>query len=747
MKTIKIFLASSEELDYDRMAFGNLVRRLDDMYEKRGIRIKLFEWEDYDSAYNDKRKQDEYNDNVRQSDIFLALFHKKAGQFTVEEFDIASKEFKDHASPKVYTYCKDLKQGEEETPELKEFKKRLFDEMGHYWCRYDNRESLHLQFVMQLQLVESSQIEDMKVENGNVTINGLPIAAMDKLKFASCNEEYIKMNEELASLPEEIEMYRMMVDAHPDQQKYKDQLQKKLDRLNQLKKDLEGYQQILFNTAKRIAQLQGKRITERMQRAMVAFNEGKIREANIILDEAEDDARRNFEDYKQSKEITELKRQAVFNSIEELLLKTSTIMADAVIPIEERIKNTQRIYAQADEMAQETDYENEQYIVLLYDYWQFLSDYAKYDAIQIISERLISKCEEFYGKEHLLTASIYNDISTTFYFLSKYETAMEFCKKSLAIRKKELGDEHPNIANTYINIGNIYSDIGNNSKALEYYQKALNIMEDVLGGMHLDTAHLYNNIGIVYSRIGDYTNAIKYHQKALHTMEEALGNEHPDTATSYNNMGVIYEEKGDYNYALEYYQKALAIRVKVLGCEHPDTAMSYNNIGIIYEEKGDYTHALECHQKALEIKEKWLGDEHPNTATSYDNIGIIYEHKNDYTIALQYHQKALIIREKVLGNNHPDTALSYNNVAWTYHLLRKYNEALHWAEKAVTAYPNNPDIIDTLATIYQGLTRNKEAIEQFELCLKLLKEQNGSEERIRETEERIIALKELIKGN
>ena len=123
------------------MAFGNLVRRLDNMYEKRGIRIKLFEWEDYDSAYNDTRKQDEYNDYVRQSDIFLALFHKKAGQFTVEEFNIASQEFKDHASPKVYTYCKDLKPGEEETPELKEFKEHLFNEMGHYWCRYDNRES------------------------------------------------------------------------------------------------------------------------------------------------------------------------------------------------------------------------------------------------------------------------------------------------------------------------------------------------------------------------------------------------------------------------------------------------------------------------------------------------------------------------------------------------------------------------------------------------------------------------------
>lgn len=35
MKTINPILASSEELNYDRMAFGNLVRRLDDLYEQR----------------------------------------------------------------------------------------------------------------------------------------------------------------------------------------------------------------------------------------------------------------------------------------------------------------------------------------------------------------------------------------------------------------------------------------------------------------------------------------------------------------------------------------------------------------------------------------------------------------------------------------------------------------------------------------------------------------------------------------
>ena len=386
MKTIKIFLASSEEMDYDRMVFGNLVRRLDDVYEKRGLRIKLFEWEDYDAAFNDRRKQDEYNDRVKDSDIFLALFHKKAGKFTIEEFDIASAEFKEKASPKVYTYLRDLKPGEEESPELAEFKKRLFDEMGHYWCRYDNRDSLQLQFVMQLQLVESSLGDSVKVEDGQVNIDGMKVASMDRLQFAAANEDYLKQQEEIHSLHDEIvemqldlekkekklEKRRARLEEDPDDEDYQEdyqdakedvdklveKLQPKLDKYNKLKEEFAEYQKLLFDTAKRVAQLQGQRITDRMRRAMDAFNAGKVREANIILDEAEADAQRNLEDYKQSKEITKLKRQAVISSIEELLLKSSTVMADAGIPIEERIEQTDKIYNQAVEMAEEVEYDS-----------------------------------------------------------------------------------------------------------------------------------------------------------------------------------------------------------------------------------------------------------------------------------------------------------------------------------------------------------------------------------------------------
>jgi hypothetical protein len=118
MKTIKVFLASSEELKADRNRFGNLIRKLSDKYEDRGIRIKLFEWEDYDAAYNGMKKQEEYNVQIKDCDIFIALFQTIVGKYTMEEVDYAIKEFKERGVPKIGVYFKSVdtqKDGDEMT--------------------------------------------------------------------------------------------------------------------------------------------------------------------------------------------------------------------------------------------------------------------------------------------------------------------------------------------------------------------------------------------------------------------------------------------------------------------------------------------------------------------------------------------------------------------------------------------------------------------------------------------------------
>ena len=750
MKTIKIFLASSEELDYDRMAFGNLVRRLDDMYEKRGIRIKLFEWEDYDSAYNDKRKQDEYNEYVKQSDIFLALFHKKAGQFTIEEFDKASEQFKTTASPKVYTYCKDLKPGEEESSELKEFKERLFNEMGHYWCSYDNRESLQFQFVMQLQLVESSRMDDVKVEDGVVTINGLPVAKMENLKFAAANDKYQEMSEALTSFPDIIAKARLRAERYPDDEDLRDELQQKLNEFNQLKKEFAKLQQNFFDTAKRIAQLQGEHITNRLRDAINAFNEGRVHDCNLILDIAKEDARRDYDDFKQSIEIAEVKRQNVISHITEKIFHASSILADAIIPIEERIQRAEELYEEAYKMADDkyVKYPTEKFIDLLFKYSGFLSNYAHYSKAIEVCNKLIKQCEGFYGKEHTDTAMAYNLIGILYKNLGKFSMALEYHELALNIQEKMLGMEHPDTAGSYNNIGNVYAVRGYKDKPLEYYERALDIQEKILGKNHPNTAASYNNIGVEYEKRGDYVNALEYHKQALDIRERVLDKEHPDTARSYRNIGNVYDDLGDYDKALEYYKQALEILEKVLGKEHPNTISLYNILGYVYEKLHEYNKALEYRQQVLIIREKVLGRNHPDTARSYYNIGLIYYKCNNYNKVLEYFKHSLDIMElleNAHSKKHPITKRLYNEIAWTYHLMGKYDEALYWAKKAVNVSSNKSYTIYILACIYYDLGRYDEALKQFEFCLKLPHRQRIKEEYIQETEAKIAELKELMK--
>lgn len=203
-RVIKIFLASSEELEADRYRFGNLIRKLDNIYEKRGIRIELFEWEDYDAAYNGMRKQDEYNERVRASDMFLALFHKKAGKFTIEEFNIARKAFDEQASPKIYTYIKDLEAGESESRKLAEFKRLMLEELGHYWCRYSNFDTMQLHFVLQLQMVEATTPIKVEVKESQVKIGDSTIADLNNVPFTSENATYKELQSRKEQLDREI---------------------------------------------------------------------------------------------------------------------------------------------------------------------------------------------------------------------------------------------------------------------------------------------------------------------------------------------------------------------------------------------------------------------------------------------------------------------------------------------------------------------------------------------------------------
>lgn len=672
-KTIKIFIASSDELVNDRNAFGNLVRRLDKIYEQKGIRIELFEWEDYDAAYNDRRKQDEYNDQVRACDMFLALFHIKAGKYTIEEFDVATEEFhRTGKTPKRYVYCRDLKSEEQESIELQEFKKHLFNELGHYWCRYNNHESMQLHFVMQLLLFENNRMDDLKVEDGWVMLDNLQIAQMSNLSFVEGNDAYQQMVSELASLPLTIEKAQLRCEKYPDDNDLKDELQQLIDKQRSLKNSIANHQSSLLETAKKIAQLQGELITNRMRRAIDAFNEGKVHEANIILNEAESDAKQAINDYRASLKYAEQKRKLVEQSIDELTLKISIIMADANVSIELRIEQVYNIYEQIDELASEIDYNKEKYNDFLYNYARLLEDYGSYEKSLTTYLRQLTISKELYGGNSVQLTKSYNNIGCVYLRLGELDQALKYIRIALNLSESRVGkDLHP--LTLMYNIPGI-----NKVFSKETY------LED-----HFFMSSSYNNLGQIYYAKKEFLNALKYHKKAKDIAEKILATKTngvlgpwlrqkeerekklalSQIATAYDNIALDYLAQKKYSEALENQLKALEIFEKELESEQSDIAICYDNIGMTLQEQGELLLALEYYTKAFKIFEKVLGPKHPETFVclnriryAYIILATIHFQQNDYLSALEYSKIALGLSGRTMGQDHSETNTIRDNV-------------------------------------------------------------------------------------
>ena len=230
--------------------------------------------------------------------------------------------------------------------------------------------------------------------------------------------------------------------------------------------------------------------------------------------------------------------------------------------------------------------------------------------------------------------------------IGKYDKALEFYEKSLAIRI-ELDDKR-GIAIMNNNIGIIYKEQGRYPEALERYHKALVIAKraSIYGPME----NAYNNIGIIHDVLKNYPEAIKFFTKALE-IATGLGNK-MGIAGSYNNLGIIYDKMGDYSTSLVFFQKTLSLYDE-LEYQGPDRATAYNNIGFIYYQhpdlelspKASFLKSLEYYEMSLKTREH-IGDQE-GMAVSFMNIGNSYTGLSQYNLALDYLNRALLLANSI----------------------------------------------------------------------------------------------------
>lgn len=611
MKTIKVFLASSDELLDERLQFDSLFNHLNRIFRPRGLYLELSKWEYLDSSMGPKHKQEEYNEELKTCELCLVIYWTKFGEYTGEELMTAYNELKEGRNPKkLYVF---FKEPAEVSPELKAFKDSFASEYGHFYCKFENVDSMRLHFLLQLEAYNNTEIKGLvKVEDSRITVAGNPMADLDNIPFAAKNKEYRRLKDEIAKAESEIHSFESILAAGSNDA-IAELLGNKRTDLYYLKEELSKHENLLFDTARHIAKKQGERISERMARAIEAFEDGRANDANIILNEALHDARFLREDINKTKELLRQQKENATLSISELMLKASVALADDTLSIEDRIAAAEELYEEAYALANECDYEKNLYLDLLREYGEFLSTYAKYDKCLKLKNEILKIKVSIRGEKHPEIGVALNNIASTYYALGQYDKTEEYMKRAMNIWQDNPEGQNQNIATGYANLGDLYFSVDKYFRALKCYKNAMKLIMADPESSPFKIASIYHDIGNGYNSIMNRAKAQEYYKKALEIWLDLLNQNPERPAIYYDFIGNEYCSLGEYRKSQEYHEKAMELRLTTLGENHPNVAVGYVNIAWQYKEAKEYDKALEYFGKALRIIIKTLGNEHPET--------------------------------------------------------------------------------------------------------------------------------------
>lgn len=600
MKTIKIFLASSVvELENDRNAIGNFVRALRDIYDARGVKIDLYDCTYENQAMTSGRRQDEHNEHARQSDIFLALFYNKAGEFTVEEFHEAYKQLQNTGAPAILV-C--FREGEGYAPKdsLLAFRDELEEELEQHPIIYTDIDSVSLKVLLQMQRMNLDV--PIKVEESMITVGGTTVLTLENIPMWAKNTDFQSLNEQYQACEQEyldamVNKADLQVLARA--KKKRDEIR---DALNQLEQDL-------FSIAIDMDRQENDRnLTSRQRVADELMEQGDSQRANMAL---------------------------------------ST-------------QNIEKDIDRTDALAQHTDKQYEQYVQ---EYLQkirilktMVRDPSRFDQIEACFEKAVAlekrrNLKKIAMREYVLYLNDQND----------YKHAIPLAE--LYLKYVELDGDKSQIANAANILGTLYQDTNRMDKAEREYLRAKEICEQLEAenpsAYQPCLANICNNLGALYA---DMNRMDKAEQKYLWAkeMQEQLSAENPSAYKPYlamicNNLGSLYYQNNYMDKAEQEYLRAKEIREQ-LATENPsayqlDLASTCNNLGALYYKNNRMDKAEQELLRAKEIRERltvFTPERYAiDLAYACENLGELYENTDRPEQAAAEYARAEELRKQV----------------------------------------------------------------------------------------------------
>ena len=750
MKYIKLFIASSIiEFAQERASLSDFIRSLNDIYVPRGIYFQLIICEDLSNAVAKDRKQAEYNQTIRESQYFYILFGRGSDRaddaiYTIEEFDTALDQFRKAGVPKIYTYFRQLPEGESASKNIRDFMNRLDQEIGHYYSTFGNVDTIKLNMLLELTR-DQTVGGTVKVEDGMASLDGHKMFSVADIPLYSKNETVQKLLAQKAQLEDEMSKLALEYANSPDG----DAMQRLLANSEQRNKIAEQFHTLemdvlqLFRQSTEKRQL-GQSLNWRERDALQMIDMGNYEAARTLL---EDQTWKK--EIRQAEEIIEIKKDAILEYIsgQKTLIDTYKAEGNTAKNARKVIAVYEDITALAAKHHMEPD--------VLYDYASFLYNQRQYQKSLEIAQRL----EHWYALEPdtsaVRRAKLYNLIGLDHSAQNDFLTAKKAYQEVLKIYRDLAGKDSDvyqlNLANSCNNLAILFFDIGSFKEAEKLYREALKIHRD-LAEKSSDAylpylANSCNNLATLLRNTGSFKEAEKLYREALKIhrdlAEKSSDAYLPYLANSCNNLADLLCNTGSFKEAEELCREALKIcsdlAEKNSDAYLPYLARSCNNLADLLCNTGFFKESEELYREALKVYRS-LAEKNPDAylpdlALSCSNLASLLQDVHSFKEAEKLHREALKIRRDLAEKNPdvylPSLAISCNNLAYllsdtgsSKEAEELYREALKicsdLAEKNSDAYlPYLARSCNNLAYLLSDIGSFKEAEELYREALKI----------------------------
>lgn len=599
-KTIKVFIASSEELKEERNELIAIEKRINDNLKQHGVEIKIVEWEFMDPAMSATRKQDDYNNELRSCDICCVICWQKLGKYTAEEFKIAHEaKMKGGSLHKIYIF---FKEPGEYTDELKAFKKGIEEDYGHFpscfetvdafrFALYDilNREALKwiksgpadnadLQTesddddVQSLDSEIASQVESYTVRNSKIEVNGEILGDFSSMPFAKNNARYQLVRQEADLLEQILPAFREAAALLASNETINKKHLELCDDLANKKNLLHSMECALLKTYCGLIQFLTEHDSPRVKKALKLFNNGNVAAANTTLDPEllGQDLGCHVKQLNES-------RKKLSDAIGEYMLKINIIQARKE---QYWTSDCVTLYRKATDAARNNIPEP--------DFAELITDFAVF--LQVNGEFDNKIKDEWYQEsEKLFTEARPIWKSLSFRDPERYTERMAYFLNKFAILQKKMG---------------------NRDDALKLYTESIELYSELAEKDHSYlpmVAQVRGNRAIVYKLMKLYEQAEKEYKAVIDlyrqvTLEYGSGFD-KHLARNLFNLGILYKDTiymgfGSLEKALGVLNEAYQIRSK-LSENDPDTYQYL--MGVVLRHKAKTYNAAKCYAEATKV--------------------------------------------------------------------------------------------------------------------------------------------------